>query len=102
MSATLINLIIQLIAGAVGGNAAGAAAKDYDLGKLGNTIAGAIGGVGGGQILQAMIPMLAGAAGGGLDIGAILGQAVGGGVAGAILTFIVGLLKNMMSGQTAK
>ena len=45
---TIVNLIIQLIAGVVGGNAAGAALKDYNLGNLGNTIAGAIGGVGGG------------------------------------------------------
>jgi hypothetical protein len=36
---TIINLIIQLIAGVVGGNAAGAALKDYNLGNLGNTIA---------------------------------------------------------------
>jgi hypothetical protein len=41
MSATIINIIIQLIAGAVGGNAAGAGLKDYNLGTLGNTIAGA-------------------------------------------------------------
>lgn len=82
MSATLINLTIQLSAGDVGGNAAGAGLKDYDLGKLGNTIAGAVGGVGGGQILQALLPMLAGTAGN-VDIGAVLGQAVGGGVAGA-------------------
>ena len=31
MSATIINIIIQLIAGAVGGNAAGAGLKNYDL-----------------------------------------------------------------------
>lgn len=101
MSPVITNLIVQLIAGAVGGNAAGAALKDYDLGKLGNTIAGALGGVGGGQILTALLPMLAGTAGN-ADIGAILGQAVGGGVAGAIVTFVVGLIKNAMSGQTAK
>jgi hypothetical protein len=35
MSGTLINLIIQLIAGAVGGNAAGATMKNVDLGALG-------------------------------------------------------------------
>jgi hypothetical protein len=35
MSATLINLIVQLIAGAVGGNAAGATMKNIDLGTLG-------------------------------------------------------------------
>jgi len=49
MSATLINLIIQLIAGAVGGNAAGAAIKNVDLGTIGNTI-GALGGAGGGSL----------------------------------------------------
>ena len=49
----LINLIIQLVSGVVGGHAVGAALKDYNLGGVGNTIAGAIGGVGGGQILQA-------------------------------------------------
>ena len=49
MSATIINLIIQIIAGVVGGNAAGAASKDVSLGGVGNTIAGAIGGGVGGQ-----------------------------------------------------
>jgi hypothetical protein len=97
MSATIINIIIQLIAGAVGGNAAGAG---Y-LGTLGNTIAGALGGVGGGQILTALLPMLAGTAEN-VDIGAVIGQAVGGGVAGAIVTFVVGLIKNTMVGQPAK
>jgi hypothetical protein len=101
MSATIINIIIQLIAGAVGGNAAGAGLKNYDLGTLGNTIAGALGGVGGGQILTALLPMLAGAADN-VDIGAIVGQAVGGGVAGAIVTFVVGLIKNTMAGQPAR
>lgn len=61
MSATIINLIIQLIAGAIGGNAAGAA-KDISLGALGNTIAGAVGGVCGDQLLTAPIPMMAGEA----------------------------------------
>ncbi len=53
MSATLVNLIIQLIAGAVGGNAVGAGMKNIDLGALGNTIVGALGGAGGGTLLTA-------------------------------------------------
>jgi hypothetical protein len=57
----LINLVIQLISGVVGGNAIGAALKDYNLGSLGNTIAGALGGVGGGQLLLAAMPAIAGA-----------------------------------------
>jgi len=44
MSGTLVNLIIQLIAGVIGGNAAGKSLTNYDLGAVGNTIAGAIGG----------------------------------------------------------
>ena len=56
MSGPLINLIIQIVAGAIGGNAAGAALKDLNLGTRGNTIAGAIGGVAGGQILSALNP----------------------------------------------
>ena len=101
MSATLINLIIQLIAGAVGGNAAGATMKNLDLGALGNTIAGAVGGAGGGTLLTALLPILQGVAGS-VDIGQLVGQAVGGGVSGVILTAIVGLIKNAMSGQTAR
>src|ERR1700733_77444 len=101
MSATVINLIIQIIAGAVGGNAAGATMKNVDLGALGNTIAGAIGGAGGGTLLTALLPMLQGAAGN-VDVGALVGQAVGGGVAGAVLTAIVGVIKNSMAGQAAK
>ena len=44
MSGMLINLIIQVVAGAIGGNAAGAASQDVSLGTAGNTILGAIGG----------------------------------------------------------
>ena len=69
----------------------------HGIDRLGNTIAGALGGVGGGQILTALLPMLAGTAGN-VDIGAIIGQAVGGGVAGAIVTCVVGLIKNTMAG----
>lgn len=101
MSATMINLIIQIIAGALGGNAAGATMKNLDLGTLGNTIAGALGGAGGGTLLTALLPVLQGAADN-VDIGALLGQAVGGGVAGAVVTAIVGLVKNAMAGQTGR
>jgi len=86
MSEILVNLIIQAIGGAIGGNAIGATLKNMNLGPLGNTIAGALGGAGGGSILSALIPALSGA---GLDIGALAGQFVGGGVTGAIVTAVV-------------
>jgi hypothetical protein len=53
-------------------------------------------GVGGGQLLTALIPMMAGA-GGNVDIAALASQAVGGGVAGAIVAAVVGLIKNKMA-----
>ncbi len=95
----IVNLVIQLVAGAVGGNGAAAAMKNVDLGKLGNTIAGALGGVGGGQLLEILMSggAAAAATGGGLDVGGIVGQLVGGGAGGAVLTIVVGLLKNMMA-----
>ena len=37
MSGVLINLIIQIVAGAIGGNVAGGASKDLSLGTAGNT-----------------------------------------------------------------
>jgi hypothetical protein len=99
MPAEIINLFIQIIAGAIGGNAVGAGMKDASIGGAGNTIVGALGGLGGGQILQQLIPAIAGAAGSGIDIGSIVGQLVGGGVGGAILTAIVGLIMKAMANR---
>ena len=74
-----MNLIIQLIAGALGGNAAGAVLKNLNLGTLGNSIAGILGGGLGGQILG----MLGGAgataaAAGGTDMGSIIASLASG------------------------
>jgi hypothetical protein len=93
-----VGIIVQLIAGAVGGVGTGKAIKRVDLGNVGNVIAGAIGGVGG-TWLASMIPGIQGmltsaTAGGGLDIGALIGQGVGGLVGGGVLTAIVGAIKN--------
>jgi hypothetical protein len=100
----IVGLIIEIVAGVIGGNAAGSAAKKYGLGTAGNSIAGGIGGLVLGQILAALgmgEPTMgaegaAAPAGAGLDIGALLAQVVGGGVGGAALTLIGGLIKGMM------
>lgn len=94
MSPAIINLIVQLISGAVGGNAAGKVNSSFDLGTLGNTIVGAIGGVGGGWLISTLAPALAAAEGAGIDVAAIATQVVGGGVAGLVLTAIIGAIKN--------
>jgi hypothetical protein len=49
----MLSLIIQLIAGVIGGNSAGATLKQYSLGPIGNSIAGLLGGIGG-QLLGAI------------------------------------------------
>ncbi|MGH1441012.1 MAG: hypothetical protein ACRBBR_12920 [Cellvibrionaceae bacterium] len=87
-------LIIQLISGAVGGNAAGAIFKNLSLGTLGNSLAGILGGVGGGQLLGALGLM---AGGGGLDLASIISSIASGGIGGGVLLAVVGLVKKAMS-----
>ncbi len=59
MSETLINLIIQLFAGAAGGSGVAKANKSFDLGPIANAIIGALGGAGGGSLLSSLVPALA-------------------------------------------
>jgi uncharacterized membrane protein YeaQ/YmgE (transglycosylase-associated protein family) len=98
----ITSLIIQLITGAIGGNAAGAVMKDKSLGTLGNSIAGVVGGIGAGQILDRILgaaPQVAdaaaGAAAAGGGIGAIIQDVAGGGIGGAIVMIVVGIIKGM-------
>ena len=97
----ITSLIIQLVVGAIGGNAAGKAIPDKSLGTLGNTIAGAIGGFGGGWLLDMMLGGGAMAtdavAASGMDIGAIIQDVAGGGIGGAVLTIVVALIKGAMN-----
>lgn len=88
-------LIIQLLAGAVGGNVAGKGVKSLDLGTLGNSIAGILGGGIGGQILTAVLGSGAGA--GGLDIGSIIQSVASGGVGGGVLLAIVSVIKKALA-----
>lgn len=96
----IVPLIVQLVAGGAGGNIIGQVAKRLSLGTAGNSIAGAIGGVAG-TWLAGMIPgldaLVAGAAAGNFDIGALAGQGVTGLVGGGLLTAIAGLIKSSMA-----
>jgi uncharacterized membrane protein YeaQ/YmgE (transglycosylase-associated protein family) len=87
----IVSLVIQLLAGAVGGNVAGAILKDRSLGTLGNSIAGILGGGVGGWLLHAV--GLLGQAGGGVSLPSILADIAGGGVGGALLMILVGLVR---------
>jgi hypothetical protein len=102
----LVGLIIQLLSGAIGGNVAGNLLKQYDLGAVGNSLAGILGGGIGGQLLAAVLGrgsvLTAGPANGNMDIGSIIAQVVGGGVGGGILMTIIGIIRQAMSAQSAR
>ena len=84
----IVAVIIWLIAGIAGGNAAGELLKgDYDLGA-GNTITGAIGGVVGILILQILFSTFRS-----FDYGPLLAQVLGAAVCGAALTVIAAVVK---------
>ena len=95
-----VDLIVQLISGAVGGNIAGAASRHTGLGWMWNSLVGMAGGAAGGQLLGPILgPMLgiaAGTLGTSMDPMAILSHAVSGGGTGLVLTAIAGLVKGMI------
>ena len=89
----IVGMIIQLIAGAVGGYGTGRVAKPVSISPAVDAIVGLIGGVAGTWIatnIPGLAGMLSTASGG----GAYVGQGVTGLVAGGILTAIVGAIKN--------
>jgi len=89
----LIPLIIQLVSGAVGGNAAGSILKKLSLGKIWNSVLGIIGGGLGGQLLGLLG---LGIGGGTADLNGIIGNIIGGGVGGGALLAIVGFVKKLL------
>ena len=88
-------ILINLVAGALGGVGAAKASPNFDLGTMGNVIAGLVGGGVLGQIVTLMLPsVVAAAQSGNLSIGGIVSHVVAGGAGGAILTALVGAIKN--------
>jgi uncharacterized membrane protein YeaQ/YmgE (transglycosylase-associated protein family) len=90
-----MELIISLIAGAIGGNVAGGAVKNINQGPLINSLAGILGGGLGGSILS-MVGAGALAGGGGMDLMSIVGQLVSGGVGGGVVLAIVSVVRKAL------
>lgn len=90
-----MELIISLIAGALGGNVAGGLLKNLSQGPLLNSILGVLGGGLGGQILGML--GAGGMAGGGMDIAGIVGAIASGGVGGGALMAVVGVIRKMIA-----
>jgi hypothetical protein len=88
-------ILINLVAGALGGVGAGKSSPTFDLGTMGNIISGLIGGGVLGQIVTLLLPsVVAAAQSGNLSIGGIASQVIAGGAGGAILTALIGAIKN--------
>ena len=95
----VVGLIVNLVSGGIGGNILGAAWKEKTLGALGNTIAGAIGGVAGTYILTA-VGVLNSLGLGDMSIGTLASGAGTSAVSGVVLTAIVGMIKSAISGNS--
>jgi hypothetical protein len=81
---SFLPIIIQLISGAVGGNAAGAGMKGLSLGAAGNSVVGGIGGLLGSLLASGQLE-------------GMIGNIAGGGIGGVVLVAIVGLIKKSMA-----
>ena len=94
MESWMTDLLVQVVAGALGGTGAGTILKDLSLGKPGDAVSGAIGGGVVGQILGSLLG--GGGDVGGMDVAGVVKDIVGGGVGGAVVMAIIGMLRNAM------
>jgi len=96
----MAGLVLQLIAGAVGGSVIGTALKRYDLGMIGNLLVGIIGGGFGAQIIGALIGGEANAIVGpdGFDLGMLVAQFAAGAFGGSALVAATGLIRQNTAG----
>ena len=88
-------ILINLVTGALGGVGVGKSSPTFDLGMIGNIVSGLIGGGVLGQIVTLALPsVMAAAQSGNLSVSGVISQLVAGGAGGAILTAIIGAIKN--------
>ncbi|WP_448951522.1 hypothetical protein [Labrys neptuniae] len=93
-------ILINLVAGALGGAGSGKALPQFDLGNVGNIIAGLVGGGVLGQLVTYLWPsVVASIQSGNFSVGSIVSNAIAGGAGGAILQIIAGVLKNSMGSK---
>jgi hypothetical protein len=100
---TLLPIIVQVIAGVIGGQAISVALKQAAMGQLTKILGGAVGGVGGALILDKLLggggaidTAAAAAATSGLGSALNLNNIIGGAGGGAILTGILGAVMGAM------
>ncbi|MCK6187543.1 hypothetical protein [Pseudomonas sp. EYE_354] len=88
----LINVLVQIISGTIGGNLAGMTKQSLGAGL--NTLLGGIGGL----VLGQLVSVMTGSPGAeALDVATVGSNVVGGGLGGLVLTWVVGLIKSKMA-----
>ena len=88
---TALTLLIAVLSGAVGGNLAGETFKELNLGLIGNTFAGIIGGVLGGRAIQQLVGAISE---GVIELQNSLAILAGAAISGAAVMIIVGWINN--------
>ena len=95
-------ILINLVAGALGGVGVGKSSPTFDLGMIGNIISGLVGGGVLGQIVTLLLPAITAAAqSGDLSVGGVISQAIAGGAGGAILTAVIGASRTKLPREEA-
>ena len=90
---------MPLFSGAAGGNIVGGFLKNFNLGSVGNSLAGFVGGGVGSLIIGNLLGLPMPASGVDPDGAALLGLVLGGGAGGGILTIIVAMLQKALTRQ---
>lgn len=92
-----VTLLLPFFSGAAGGNLIGGIAKNLNLGSLGNSLAGLVGGGLGSLVIGNLLGIPMTATGAEADGSALLGQILGAGAGGGIMTAIVAMLQKSLS-----
>ncbi len=90
----MVSLLISLVSGLLGGNISGSTMKENNLGTVGNSVAGLLGGGLGNVLLHALGVL--GTGGTELSFSSILSNIGASGLAGAVLPLIVSHIKSYM------
>jgi hypothetical protein len=91
----LLGLVLQCASGAAGGNLTGNVFRSLNLGWLGNSLAGMIGGGIGSQLVNNSLGLAATTAVAGPDPGTVIAQLSGGGIGGVVMAMLVGTLAKL-------
>jgi uncharacterized membrane protein YeaQ/YmgE (transglycosylase-associated protein family) len=97
MTWTFTNVLIQIVAGIVGGHVAAVIAHEHSFGLVGHSVSGAAGGFLSGFFLQTLALTMVTASGSLNEptlVETVVIQAFTGAAAGAALTLVVGFLKH--------